>query len=113
MESKFTAEIVKVTFHWGKSVVRFRYGADLAVVGGRGGGGYSPRVGSEPWRPSISDLSTAEVRSLAAALGLVLDADDAAEVTHRLNAFLHALTPLVSLPLVDVEPYPIDPRSSV
>ena len=66
-----------------------------------------------PWRPSISDLSTAEVCALAAAIGLSLDADDAPEVTHRLNAFLHALTPLALLPLIDVEPYPIDPRPSV
>jgi hypothetical protein len=43
-------------------------------------------------------------------LGLTLDADDTQEVTHRLNAFLQALGPLMSLPLGDVEPSPFDPQ---
>ena len=58
----------------------------------------------------ISDLSPIEVRALAASLELSLDPDDTQEVTHRLNAFLHALGPLVSLPLGDLEPSPVDPN---
>jgi hypothetical protein len=46
---------------------------------------------------------------MARALGVPLDADDVDEVTHRLNAFRHALAPLEALPLTDVEPVPIDP----
>ena len=61
---------------------------------------------------AISELSTADVRALARALGLSIDGDDEAEVTHRLNAFLQALAPLASLPLDDVDPCPLDPRSS-
>ena len=42
---------------------------------------------------------------------LPLDDDDVEEVTHRLNAFLHALSPLSHLPLDGVEPYPLGPES--
>jgi len=51
------------------------------------------------------------VRALAQALELPLTPEDAAEVTHRLNAFTEALTPLVELPPGGPEPVPapIDP----
>jgi hypothetical protein len=41
---------------------------------------------------------------------LTLDEDDVEEVTHRLNAFLHALSPLSRLPLDGVEPCPVAPE---
>jgi hypothetical protein len=43
---------------------------------------------------------------MAAASGHTLTGDDLAEVTHRLNAYLEALRPLVELPLDAVEPTP-------
>lgn len=59
----------------------------------------------------MSDLTEAEVRALAQVLQLPLTDEDAAEVTHRLNAFLDALAPLVELDTdgVDAVPAPIDP----
>ena len=47
----------------------------------------------------MADLTEAEVRALAQALQLPLTAEDAVEVTHRLNAFIEALAP----------PAPVDP----
>lgn len=57
------------------------------------------------------DLTEAEVRALAQALQLPLTAEDAAEVTHRLNAFLEALAPLAELDTqgMDAAPAPVDP----
>lgn len=59
----------------------------------------------------MADLTEAEVRALAQALQLPLTADDAAEVTHRLNAFIEALAPLAELNAegVDAAPAPVDP----
>jgi Asp-tRNA(Asn)/Glu-tRNA(Gln) amidotransferase C subunit len=59
----------------------------------------------------VADLTEAEVRALARALQLSLTAEDAAEVTHRLNAFLEALAPLAELDTegVDAAPAPVDP----
>jgi hypothetical protein len=58
----------------------------------------------------MADLSPAEVRALAAAVGLSLTDDDLAEVTHRVNAFVDALAPLGALPLDTVEPLPLAPE---
>jgi hypothetical protein len=62
----------------------------------------------------MADLTDAQVRALAQALGLPMTADDATEVTHRLNAFIDALTPLADLPSdgVDGTPAPIDPDAA-
>jgi hypothetical protein len=59
----------------------------------------------------VADLSEAQVRALAQALELSLTLEDAAEVTHRLNAFIEALAPLAELPPGGPEPVPapIDP----
>lgn len=59
----------------------------------------------------MADLTEAEVRALAQALQLPLSAEDAAEVTHRLNAFIEALAPLADLPpsRLEAAPAPIDP----
>jgi Asp-tRNA(Asn)/Glu-tRNA(Gln) amidotransferase C subunit len=59
----------------------------------------------------VADLSEAQVRALAQALELSLTPEDAAEVTHRLNAFIEALAPLAELPPGGPEPVPapIDP----
>jgi Asp-tRNA(Asn)/Glu-tRNA(Gln) amidotransferase C subunit len=59
----------------------------------------------------VADLSEAQVRALARALELSLTPEDAAEVTHRLNAFIEALAPLAELPPGGPEPVPapIDP----
>lgn len=46
---------------------------------------------------------------MAHAAGLPLDPDDLVEVTHRLNAFLHALAALDTLPLGRAEPVPAPP----
>ena len=54
----------------------------------------------------MSDLTTADVAALAAALGLPVTPDDLVEVTHRLNALVEALAPLADLPLETVEPVP-------
>jgi hypothetical protein len=55
----------------------------------------------------VADLSPAEVRALAVAVGLSLTDDDLVEVTHRVNAFVDALAPLATLPLDTVEPLPL------
>jgi len=52
----------------------------------------------------VSDLTSEQVGALATALGLPLTPDDLTEVTHRLNALIEALAPLVELPLQTVEP---------
>ena len=59
----------------------------------------------------MADLTEAQVRALAEALGLPLTAEDAAEVTHRLNAFIEALIPLADLDTsgLDATPAPVDP----
>jgi Asp-tRNA(Asn)/Glu-tRNA(Gln) amidotransferase C subunit len=57
----------------------------------------------------VPDLTTDEVAALAAALSLPLTPDDLTEVTHRLNALVEALEPLVELPLETVEPVPVPP----
>jgi len=60
----------------------------------------------------MADLTEAEVRALAQALQLPLTAEDAAEVTHRLNAFIEALAPLAELNAesLDAAPAPVDPE---
>jgi hypothetical protein len=60
----------------------------------------------------MPELTRDQVWALAAALGLPVTADDAAEVTHRLNALLEALAPLAELPLDKVEPVPPLPDES-
>jgi len=59
----------------------------------------------------MADLTEAEVRALAQALQLPLTAEDAVEVTHRLNAFIEALAPLAELNAEDIDaaPAPVDP----
>lgn len=59
----------------------------------------------------MADLTENQVRALAEALELPLTDEDAAEVTHRLNAFIEALAPLSELPPGGPEatPAPIDP----
>jgi hypothetical protein len=59
----------------------------------------------------MAALTEAQVRALAQALELPLTDDDAAEVTHRLNAFIDVLAPLTDLPAGGPEPVPapIDP----
>jgi hypothetical protein len=57
----------------------------------------------------MTDLSTTDVRALAAALGLHPSDDDLTEVTHRLNAMHDALAQLADLPLTSVEPAPPTP----
>ena len=57
------------------------------------------------------DLSPAEVRALAQALGLAPTDDDVREVTHRLNAMRDALAALSALPLDTVEPAPPSPEA--
>ena len=59
----------------------------------------------------MADLTEAQVRALAQALELPLTAEDAREVTHRLNAFIDALAPLAELDTqgVDGVPAPVDP----
>ena len=54
----------------------------------------------------MTDLTTEQVGAFAAALGLAVTADDLAEVTHRLNALIEALSPLSELSLEAVEPAP-------
>lgn len=58
-----------------------------------------------------TDLTEAEVRALGAAIGLAIAADDLAEVTHRLNAFVEALAPLGAEPPDAAAPTaaPVDP----
>ena len=59
----------------------------------------------------MADLTESDVRALARAMDLPLTDEDAAEVTHRLNAFIEALAPLTELNTEGVEatPAPIDP----
>ena len=57
----------------------------------------------------MSELTTSEVRAMAAAIGLSVTVDDLTEVTHRLNALFEALAPLAALPLDTVEPNPVAP----
>ena len=60
----------------------------------------------------MADLGPEDVRRLAAALTLPLTHQDAAEIAHRLNAFLDALAALDALPLELVEPWPTSPEGS-
>ena len=62
----------------------------------------------------MADLSETDVRALARALDLLLTDEDAAEVTHRLNAFIEALAPLAELETgsVDPTPAPVDPDAA-
>ena len=59
----------------------------------------------------MADLTEAEVRALARALDLPMTDEDAAEVTHRLNAVIEALAPLTAVDVtgVDAAPAPVDP----
>jgi hypothetical protein len=59
----------------------------------------------------MPELTEAQVRALAGTIDLPLTDADAAEVTHRLNAFIVALEPLTTLspPGVDAAPVPVDP----
>ena len=57
----------------------------------------------------MADLTEAEVRALARVRQLPLTAEDTAEMTHRLNAFLEALAPLADTEGVDAAPAPVDP----
>ena len=59
----------------------------------------------------MADLTDADVRALARALELPMTEEDAAEVTHRLNAFIETLAPLADLPAGGPEatPAPVDP----
>jgi len=61
----------------------------------------------------MADLTESEVRALARALALPITDPDAAEVTHRLNAFIEALEPLVELEGgAEATPAPIDPDAA-
>jgi hypothetical protein len=62
----------------------------------------------------MADLTEADVRALARALDLPMTDEDAAEVTHRLNAFIDALAPLAELPDGGPEavPAPVDPDAT-
>jgi len=59
----------------------------------------------------MADLTDADVRALARALELPMTEEDAAEVAHRLNAFIEALAPLAELPagVPEATPAPVDP----
>jgi len=59
----------------------------------------------------MADLTETEVRGMGRALGLDIAAEDLAEVTHRLNAFIEALAPLGDLAADGPEPAPapVDP----
>jgi hypothetical protein len=59
----------------------------------------------------MTELTEAQVRALARALDVPMTPEDAAEVTHRLNAFIEMLLPLADLPPGGPEPVPapIDP----
>lgn len=57
----------------------------------------------------MTELTAAEVHALAAAVGLPLDGEDLAEVTHRLNAFVDVLGALAALDLAAAEPSPAPP----
>ena len=59
----------------------------------------------------MADLTESEVRALARALDLPMTDADAAEVTHRLNAFIEALAPLAEVNTEGLEPTPapVDP----
>ena len=62
----------------------------------------------------MADLTESDVRALARAMDLPLTDEDAAEVTHRLNAFIEALEPLVELDASGPEatPAPVDPDAA-
>jgi len=57
----------------------------------------------------MARLTPEQVLALAESLALPIAADDLAEVTHRLNAFLDVLGPLRELDLERVEPWPAMP----
>lgn len=60
----------------------------------------------------MADLTSEDVRRLAASLSLLVIGDDAEEIAHRLNAFLDALAGLDALPLEQAEPWPTLPEGS-
>jgi hypothetical protein len=60
----------------------------------------------------MGDLGPDDIRRLAASLSLPLIGEDAAEIAHRLNAFLDALAALDALPLERIEPWPTSPEGS-
>jgi hypothetical protein len=64
-----------------------------------------------PGEAPISEITSTHVRALAEALNLALQPDDVDEITHRFNAFLHALAPIGDLPLDRFEPSPVTPES--
>jgi hypothetical protein len=59
----------------------------------------------------MTELTESQVRALAEALQLPMTGEDTTEVTHRLNAFIEALDPLIALPWAgaDAAPAPVDP----
>ena len=79
-------------------------------MSGRVGGGSRDHARSGYSRRTMTDLTPDQVRALATAEGLSLTDDDLAEITHRVNAFVDALTPLGRLPLDTVEPLPVSPE---
>ena len=61
----------------------------------------------------MTELTESQVRALAEALQLPMTAEDTTEVTHRLNAFIEALEPLVELEGgAEATPAPIDPDAA-
>jgi hypothetical protein len=60
----------------------------------------------------MAELTPDEVHALAAVVGLSLDPDDLAEVTHRLNAFVDVLGALATLDLSQAEPSPAPPTAA-
>lgn len=59
----------------------------------------------------MADLQESEVQAMGATLRLTMTREDLAEVTHRLNAFIEALLPLIELATDGPEPVPapVDP----
>lgn len=59
----------------------------------------------------MADLQESEVQAMGATLRLTMTREDLAEVTHRLNAFIEALLPLIELAADGPEPVPapVDP----
>jgi len=59
----------------------------------------------------MEDLQESEVQAMGATLRLTMTREDLAEVTHRLNAFIEALLPLIELAADGPEPVPapVDP----
>ncbi len=70
-----------------------------------------PKYEVTGFRDARFGMTEADVRALAQSLALPMTDEDAAEVTHRLNAFIEALAPLADLPSGGPEPTPapVDP----